>query len=108
MPTDYMQYAVAAIVTVIAVARVTKLITEDTWPPAQWGRDRWFDMFGPTSGWRELVICPFCTAPYVAAIDLAVAYFTDMHPIWWAVNIWLAVSYLAAIVVARDIPAEDR
>lgn len=108
MPTDYVQWAAATIITIIAVARITKLITEDNWPPAQWARDKWFDLFAPESAWRELVICPFCAAPYIAAIDLTVAYFTNMHPLWWAFNIWLTVSYLAAIVVSRDIPAEDR
>jgi len=106
VPEDALTWAAAALVAVLAVARLTKLLTEDTWPPAAWLRGKWVDRFNDSS-WAELFICPFCMAPWVAVLVLATGWISDLHPAWWAFNGWLAVSYVAAIVVAYDIPGGE-
>lgn len=108
----------------IAVARATRLITSDAYPPMVWLRVRFINwtLTGPDwrRGWQPLAECPFCVAPYAAAVNLAWAVWSGApwavwHPTptgwagwWWLVNLWAAVSYLASMLVVRDEPpAED-
>jgi len=94
-----------ALIGTLAVARAARFVVFDEYPPMKWLRLRWFVLMGD-SDWKKLMDCAFCAAPYLAAGDMAWAYFTDFHWSWWAFNIWLAVSYVAAIVVAYDEPEE--
>lgn len=106
MPTtDPLLLAVTALVGILGVARATRLVTSDTYPPAEWARARWISL---TSGgpWSELATCPFCAAPYLAAGSLAWWWFSDAHWTWWALHLWGAVAYLAAMIVARDEPCD--
>jgi hypothetical protein len=89
----------------LATARAARLVVFDEYPPMLWLRTRYLVYFG-TSKWAKLVECAFCAAPYLAAINMAYAYFSDFHWTWWVLNIWAALSYVAAIVVARDEPEE--
>ena len=97
----------ASLTAILGVARLTRLIAEDDWPPADWFRNKWITAFN-TSPWAGLVLCPFCVAPYIAAASLAWAIATDLQPAWWIIHGWLALAYLAAITVARDLPADAR
>lgn len=112
---DPLHLLAAAIVGTIAVARATRLVTSDGYPPAKAVRDWWIRVThdGP---WSLLAECPFCFAPYAAAADLAWAAWVlpGSDPLdawsvgwwWWIVNGWAAVSYLAAMIVVRDEPPE--
>jgi hypothetical protein len=103
----------------LAVARATRLITSDAYPPAVWLRTRWVNLTGSRSrlqDWAPLAECPFCFAPYAAAVDLAwllcsgAAGDPDIASWggwWWIINAWAAVSYAAAMIVVRDEPAEE-
>jgi hypothetical protein len=93
----------AAFVGVIAVARATRLITQDSWPPAVKARAAWSNLVRH-GAWAELVECPFCAAPYLAAADLLWAVWSGLDWLWWVANVWAAGSYLASIVVVRDEP----
>lgn len=107
----------AVIVGTLAVARATRLVTSDAYPPAEWLRTRWINATGSRTalqGWAPLVTCPFCFAPYAAAVDLTWVLLAGLEwgpwwsSAWWVVNLWAAVSYVAAMIVARDEPpAED-
>ena len=108
----------AFVVGTIAVARAARLVTADSWPPASWFRMRWLTWTANGGEWRrdwtDLFTCPFCFAPYAAAVDLGWAWLADPRTTgswaqtWWLVNLWAAVSYLAAMIVVRDEPpAED-
>lgn len=104
-----MHHAPAFIVAVIAVGRATRLLVFDDWPPGKAFRERFVVKMGET--WGPLILCPFCTAPYLAAGDLAwyaLAWeFSETALIiWWIVNVWAAISYLAAILVAYDQPED--
>ena len=98
---DPLTLAVAAVVAVIGTARLTRLLTEDTWPPVAWLRERWFERTNGT-GWEELFVCPFCMAPYLAVVTVAWGWASDLHWSWWLFYGWLSLAYLASMVVARD------
>lgn len=101
----------AFVIGVIAVARAARLVTHDDWPPGAWVRNWW--VTHTNESWGTLFLCPFCMAPYLAAIDLIWAVWSGVNPhqfwgaAWWVVNVWAAAAYLAAIVVARDEPPEE-
>ena len=95
------QMVAAALIGIISVARLTRLLTQDTYPPAAWLRAKWQRIThdGP---WSDLVTCPYCAAPYIAAVVLAWGLVTDFQAAWWIVNGWLAAAYLASSYVVRD------
>lgn len=103
--------AVLAAVAVVSVARTVRLITHDTWPPIEKRRERWAARL---KGWSEVVVCPFCAAPYVMAgqiVWFGVAYAQGPHSGWflygWLLpHLWWACSYAAAMVVAYDQPED--
>lgn len=98
---DVLVIIAAFLVGVVGTARLTRLLTQDTYPPAAWVRSKWEGWTSGT-GWEDLVTCPYCAAPYIALVNGAVGWATDWHVAWWAFNIWLTVAYLASMVVIRD------
>lgn len=107
---DPLTLLAAFVVGFIAIGRAARLATHDDWPPGRWLRNWWVTHAGES--WGPLWLCPFCWAPYAAAIDLVWAVLSnlDAHRFWgaswWIINVWAALSYLAAILVARDEPEE--
>lgn len=126
----------ALLIGTLAVARAVRLVTSDAYPPMRVLRDWWTarqvnrdwglpdnpvteERSGIRYGWGPLLTCPFCFAPYAAAVDLAWAVWAgapwvfpdgtgwSWGDVWWLVNTWAAVSYLAAMVVVRDEPADE-
>lgn len=97
-------YVIAAAVGVVSVARLTRLFTQDVYPPVAWLRAKWEGLVERRGwgDWDTLATCPYCAAPYLAAIILAWGLLTDFQAAWWIVNGWLAASYLASMVVVRD------
>lgn len=95
------QIVCTALVAVGGVARVTRLLTWDVYPPVAFVR-RWYISKMGESDWAVLAQCAYCAAPYVAAGDLAWGYFTHWQTAWFIVNTWLTVSYAAAITVRYD------
>ena len=97
------------IIGVLSVARMTRLVTHDTWPPMEWLRPRIAARLG---SWAELVVCPFCAAPYLMAGQFAWFTLTYLQGetstvfVWgWLIpNTWFALSYLASTYVAYDQP----
>lgn len=107
MPTtDPLVLLTATVVGVLGIARATRLITSDAYPPSVWARAMWVNLTR-AGAWSELAECPFCTAPYLTAGSMAWAWFTDLNWTWWVFHVWLAVSYLAAMIVVRDEPPEE-
>ena len=104
---DWPTLLAAFAVGTIAVARLTRLVVDDDFPPIVWFRKVW-DRALNGSSWSTLIECPFCTAPYFAAFSIGWATLTHLHWSWWLFHGWLAVSYLAAMVNTRDIPADQR
>ena len=114
MTTEQPLVLVLAIITgVLAVCRVVRLIVDDDYPPVLWAKKRYIAKVGQP--WSDVVECPWCCAPYVAAP--AVAWFAACVALeewvwlvwaWWIVNAWAAVSWVAGFVSLRDIPPESR
>jgi hypothetical protein len=99
---------VAAVVSVLAVARFTRLLVHDDFPPALWLRQAYTDAV--PEQWAGLVTCPFCLAPWLELVSLLWAWFGGLDlttlagALWWLTHTWFALSYLAAMVVVRDQP----
>jgi hypothetical protein len=98
---QYILWAVAALVGIVASARFTRLIVADSFPPVVALRMWWAGRFGDDR-WGLLLTCPWCFAPYAIAVDMAAALLTDLHPAWWVINGWLAASYAASWIVFHD------
>ena len=98
---------VLIIIGTISVARTARLITHDTFPPIEWARPRIAAKLGK---WQDLVVCPFCIAPYLMAgqiIWFSALYHTSAFDYWWLLpNLWWTASYASAIIVAYDQPEE--
>lgn len=92
---------VAALVGILSVARLTRLVTIDTYPPVVWVRTTW-DKITHDGPWSDLVHCPYCIAPYAAVPVLAWGYLSDLHWSWWIFNGWLALAYAASVFVVRE------
>jgi hypothetical protein len=103
---DWPTLIAATIVGIVGVARLTRLIVDDDWPPVAWVRSQY--LMRAKGEWGVLVTCPFCVSPYFAAGSLAWAILTDLHWSWWLFHGWLAVAYAAALINVRDIPPESR
>jgi hypothetical protein len=99
------------LVGVVSVARTARLITHDTWPPIEKSRP-W--LARRLRGWSELVLCPFCVAPYLMAGQILwfwLAYRQGVQSDWfvygWLLpHLWWAASYVAAVIVAYDQPED--
>lgn len=95
-------YLVLAIVVgVLSVGRLTRLVTQDTFPPAVWVRIKW-DERTENSDWNPLLRCHWCFAPWAAIPVILWGWLSELHISWWLFNGWLAVAYLASMVVERD------
>lgn len=94
-------YIAAAIVLVLSSARLTRLVTQDPWPPMVWVRDRW-DERTSESLWNDLLHCHWCFSPWATGVLLLWGWLTDLQTAWWVFNGWMAAAYLAAMVVERD------
>lgn len=95
---------VAFVVGVVATGRLARLIVDDDWPPVVWLRERY--VLAVPVAWGELVMCSFCVSVWFALPNLLLAWVTDLSWLWWFPNLWLAGAYLAAMVNARDVPAD--
>lgn len=123
----------AFVLGVLATARLTRLVVHDKWPPMLHLRLWWialqerrnhehreahpdWHILDPRQmlyGWRGLLDCPYCFAPYAAALVLAGAIAADVWSPdlgtlrdWWLVlAVWAAGSYLASMVVVYDEPS---
>lgn len=98
---NHFQILCAAAVGVLATARLTRLLVFDSYPPVAWMRAKWHSIT-KDGKWAMLVDCPYCAAPYFAAVVFGVGELTDYPTWWWIVCGWLAASYAASIVVAYD------
>lgn len=103
---DWPTLLAAVVVGILGVARLTRLVVDDDWPPIKWARNVWNRAWG-NSDWGALIECPFCVAPYLTAASMAWALLADLPTAWWVFHGWLAASYVAAMINVRDIPDPD-
>lgn len=91
----------AVIIGTLSAARLTRLITQDSFPPAVWLRIKWDDLTGE-SGWNTLFHCHWCMAPWMTLPIGVWGWLSDLHISWWVFNGWLAAAYVVAMIVERD------
>jgi len=98
--TEILYTSAAVLVGILASARLTRLLVEDTWPPSVWVRLKWAEITkdGP---WSDLVECPWCASPWIVGVNLVLALVTDLHPVWWIFNGWMAASLVVAWVTIK-------
>lgn len=100
----------AVAVTVLGAGRVTRVIYHDAFPPSIWFRLQW-DKLTANSSWNLLFHCPWCLSHWVVAV--AIVWFLVGIPVawlgfaWWLFWGWFAISYLTAMVIVRDEPADS-
>jgi hypothetical protein len=93
---------------VFSLARVARFLTFDDFPPVERGRRKIVEWL--PEAWKGLMVCPFCLAPYLTAVQIAwflSLYHADQTTflVWWVLpNFWWAMSYAAAMIVAYDQP----
>jgi hypothetical protein len=104
-PHEWYVWLAAGFIAVVSVGRTARLLVWDSFPPVEWVRMKFFVAVGD-SPWKKLAECAFCQAPYLSAGMLAWMVLSDLHWTWWLINGWWALSYLAAILVSYDQPAD--
>jgi sterol desaturase/sphingolipid hydroxylase (fatty acid hydroxylase superfamily) len=92
----------AVIVGVLGSARLTRLLTQDAFPPAAWVRERWVRLVRGNEEWSIFIECPWCVSFWIVAANTAWALLSDFHWSWWLANGVLAAAYAAAWVVFHD------
>lgn len=100
MTEDRVALAAAIVVGIIGSARIVRLFVGDQFPPIEWFKMKWLVLTGEK--WGKLVTCPWCLAPYVVGANIAAAYFSDLHWVWWVFNLWMAAAYAASWIVFHD------
>lgn len=97
-----LETVLAVLVALFGTARLTRIAVYDDYPPSEWVREQVLVRVGDR--WGKIATCIWCGQPYVVAICLAWAYFSDMHWSWWAFWAWMALSQAGSMVLAYDEP----
>lgn len=94
----------AVIVGILSSARITRLITQDVFPPIVWIRIKWDEWIEDhdKADWGKLLHCHWCFSFWATSAVVLWGWMSDLHISWWIVNLTLAMSYVAAMVVERD------
>lgn len=99
----------AIIVGIVGVARLTRVIVHDDFPPAVWWRTKWSEWThdGP---WAKLFLCWWCLSFWIALVCIGWFLLIDVSAFflwtWWIFWGALALSYLATMLIVRDEPNE--
>jgi len=106
---DHWIIFIAIIVAIVGVARLTRAIVHDDFPPFVWWRIKWstWTKDGP---WAKLFHCWWCLSFWVALVCIGWFLLTVVHAFflwtWWIFWGGLALSYLATMLIVRDEPKE--
>lgn len=90
---------------VLGVARFTRVVVHDNFPPTKWWREVWADLTLDT-GWEELFACWWCFG-FWAALACIGWFIGGLFVAWVAWAWWifwgaLALGYLAPMLIVRD------
>lgn len=103
-------FALALAVLVLGVGRLARVVVFDSFPPAAWVRQKWSDWTAKHGHdeWTILLFCWWCFTPWLMAFALGWFTLTFVATwvawTWWIFWGWLALSYVASMVIARDEP----
>lgn len=91
----------ALIVWMGASARLTRMATQDSFPPAAALRV-WWDKITKDSEWSLLAHCHWCLAPWIVAVLGVWGYFSGLHWSWWVLCVWMTGAYVSSWLVHHD------
>ncbi|ALY10551.1 hypothetical protein FDH86_gp016 [Arthrobacter phage Tank] len=94
-------WIIAFIVGSLSAGRITRLLTQDSFPPIAWLRIKWDDKTDGSS-WNILFHCHWCMSMWVTIPIGLWAWLSNLHPSWWVFNAIMAASYVAPMIVERD------
>ncbi len=100
----------AILVGIVGVARLTRVIVHDDFPPAVWWRIKWAEIThdGP---WKMLFYCWWCLSFWIALVCIGWFLLIDIHPAfmwsWWIFWGALALSYVSTMLIVRDEPNQE-
>lgn len=106
IPANPILDIVAVLVAVLGAGRLTRVITYDDYPPSVWVRN-WWRKVTRDGGWSKLASCFWCASPWVMLVCMGtglISFNQAWEPVWWLFWGWLALSYVTAMVIARDEP----
>lgn len=81
----------------LTLARVTRLVTDDHWPPSAMFRQYVKERTGVTSGWYTFITCPWCVSVWFA-IPL---YVWAWHLLAYPLIAYVASTYVAGALGSR-------
>lgn len=90
----------------LGVARLSRAVTYDKFPPFAWWRTKWMQWTDRGSDWPLLFSCWWCLSFWVAAVCVG-WYVASWHVLWLAWAWWIfwgtfALAYLAPMIIVRD------
>ena len=100
---------IAILTAILGVGRITRVLTYDAFPPAIAIRQAWLRLVkdGP---WGKLATCWWCASFWITLGAFGWFWLGGIVPwiqiAWWVFFGALAVSYVAAMIISRDEPAE--
>lgn len=97
----HLDWLFVAIVSITSAARITRLVTIDSFPPVVRIRILWHRLTRDGE-WAMLVDCPYCFSFWATAGVVGVGLWCNWHPAWWVVNGIFGAAYLSAIMVRFD------
>jgi len=103
-------WVLAIAVAVLGAGRLARVVTHDSYPPSAWVRQKWSDWVirHNHEDWGILFFCFWCFTPWVMVIVIGWFLLGLLVPwilwAWWIFWGWLALSYVASIIVAYDEP----
>lgn len=102
----------ALAVAVLGVGRLTRVIVHDAFPPSIAVRMAWDRLVPDDNPWNKLLHCWWCASFWVTGVCVAwfmwgqIDGWAWLNVVWWLFWGALSISYLAAIVIARDEPPQ--
>lgn len=106
---DWATYIVAVLVLVLGVGRLVRIIYYDDFPLSVKLRILWDRVTGD-SLWNKLFHCPWCLTPWVMLGAMGWFALGLYQPwaawSWWLFWGWMALSYVATMIIVRDEPED--
>lgn len=110
--TEPHMLGLAIITLILGAGRLTRVIVHDAFPPTIKLRMAWDRLVGDDSSWAKLFHCWWCMSFWVTGIGVGwfmlgqIDGWAWVNVLWWIIWGTLAMSYVAAIIIARDEPTD--
>lgn len=99
-PTD----GLTIVLVVLTTYRISRLLAVDSFPPAQWFRDKVSAKFGEFHSLTYLVECMHCNSWWTALLVLGSAWLWREEPVWVFITLGFSVSAVVGLIADNLIP----